>query len=105
MPTTSKTLFRGAATTSVTTLLYTAPSLTTTVVTNIAVTNTSASSQTFTLSLGASGSEVVLHSATTIAASSTVYVDCKQVLAAAQVIDGGASATSVNFHIAGVEIS
>jgi hypothetical protein len=103
--TTSKTLFRGAATTSVTTLLYTVPASTTTVVTNIAVTNTSASSQTFTLSLGASASEVVLHSATTIAANTTVYVDCKQVLTAAQVIDGGASATSVNFHIAGVEIA
>ena len=105
MPTVSKTLFRGAATTSVTTLLYTVPSLTTTVITNIAVTNTSSSSQTFSLSLGTAASEVVLHSTTSIDASSTVYIDCKQVLTAAQVIDGGASATTVNFHIAGVEIS
>ena len=104
MATTSKTLFRGAATTTVTTLLYTVPASTTTVITNIGVTNTSTSTQTFTLSIGTSGSEVVLHSATTISANSTVYIDCKQVLTAAQVIDGGASATSVNFHIAGVEI-
>lgn len=104
MATTSKTLFRGAATTTVTTLLYTVPASTTTVITNIAVTNTSTSQQTFTLSIGTSGSEVALHTATTIDPNTTTYIDCKQVLTAAQVIDGGASATSVNFHIAGVEI-
>jgi hypothetical protein len=105
MPTTPKTLFRGAATTTVTTLLYTVPSSTTAVITSIAVTNTASSAGTFTLSVGASGSEVALHTTSAIAANSTVYVDCKQVLTAAQVIDGGASATTINFHIAGVEIS
>lgn len=104
MATTSKTLFRGAATTTVTTLLYTVPASTTTVITNIAVVNTSSTQQTFTLSIGTSGSEVALHSATPIEPNTTTYVDCKQVLTAAQVIDGGASATSVTFHIAGVEI-
>ena len=69
MATTSKTLFRGAATTTVTTLLYTVPASTTTVITNIGVTNTSSSSQTFTLSIGTAGSEVALHSATTIDAN------------------------------------
>ena len=105
MPTTSRTLTRAAANTSVTTLLYTVPSLTTTVVTNIAVVNTSTTQQTFTLSLGTSGSTIALHTATIIDPSTTTYIDCKQVLTAAQVINGGASATSVNFHIAGVEIS
>ena len=105
MATTSKTLFRGAATTDTATVLYTVPSSTTTVITNIAVTNTSASSRTFTLLLGTSGSEVALHSATTIDPNTTAYIDCKQVLTTGQVIDGGASTTDVRFHIAGVEIS
>lgn len=101
MATTTKTLFRGAATTTVGTTLYTVPSATTTVITNIAVTNNGASAYTFTLGLAG----YALHSATTIAANTTVYVDCKQVLAATEAITGGASNTSVNFHICGVEIS
>ena len=101
MATTSKALFRGAATTTTSTTLYTVPSATTTVVTNIAVTNTGASSYTFTLSLN----DVSLHAATTIAANTTVYVDCKQVITATQTIKGGASNTAVMFHISGVEIN
>jgi hypothetical protein len=48
-----------------------------------------------------------LHTATTIAANTTVYIDCKQVItnAGAELIRGSASATSVNFHISGVEIA
>jgi hypothetical protein len=51
MATTSKALFRGAATTTVGTTLYTVPSSTTAVVTEIVVTNTAGSSGTFTISL------------------------------------------------------
>ena len=105
MPNAAKVLFRGAATTSVTTLLYTVPAATTTVITSIVVANTAASPGTFTLSLGASGSEVVLFETVAIAADTTTVVDLKQVLTAAQVIDGGASATTINFHISGMEIS
>ncbi len=101
MATVTKPLFRGAATTSTSTLLYTVPSLTSTVVSNIAVTNTAGSAYTFTLSLN----NIDLHTATTIAANSTVYIDLKQVLTAAQTIKGGASNTSVMFHISGVEVS
>ena len=104
MATTSKTLFRGAATTTTTTQLYVVPSLTTTVITNIAVVNTSSTQQTFTISIGTATTETPLHTATIIDPNTTTYIDCKQVLSAAQVIDGGASATSVSFHIAGVEI-
>jgi hypothetical protein len=100
MPTTTRVLARTAAATSSTTL-YTVPSLTTTVVSNIAVTNTAATSATFTLALNA----VALHTTTAIAANSTAYIDLKQVLTAAQTITGLASATTVNFHISGVEIS
>jgi cellulase/cellobiase CelA1 len=105
MATTPKVLFRGAATTSVTTLLYTVPALTTTVISSIAVANTANSAATFTLAIGASGSEVLLFDAVAIAADSTAVIDLKQVLPAAHVIDGGASAVTVSFHISGVEIS
>ena len=101
MATTSKALFRGAATTTVGTTLYTVPSATTTVVTNIAVTNTAATAGTFTIGLAGTS----LHTTAAIAANSTAYIDCKQVLAATNTITGGASATTINFHISGVEIN
>ena len=100
MATTSKVLYRGAPGSSPATL-YTVPSATTTVVTNIAVTNTAGSAYTFTLSLN----NIDIHTATTIAANTTVYIDCKQVLTAAQTIKGGASNAAVMFHISGVEIA
>jgi hypothetical protein len=100
MPNTAKSLFRGAATTNTATTLYTVPSSTNTVVTNIAVTNTAGTAGTFTLGLAGTA----LHTATAIAANTTVYVDCKQVLATTNTITGGASATSINFHISGMEI-
>lgn len=100
MATTTKALARAAFATGSGTL-YTVPGATTTVVSNIAITNTSASAQTFTLGLAG----VSLHTTTAIAANSTVYIDLKQVLAATQTITGLASATSVNYHISGVEVS
>jgi hypothetical protein len=100
MATVSKALVRASAATSSATL-YTVPSATTTVITNIAVANTAASAGTFTLLLD----DVDLHTTTAIAANSTVYIDCKQVLAAAKTIKGFASATTIDFHISGVEIA
>jgi hypothetical protein len=101
MATTSKTLFRGAATTTTTTTLYTVPSATTTVVTNIIVTNTAAASGTFTMSLGGTN----LATTVTVGAYDSTVIDLKQVLTATQTIQGGASATTINFHISGVEIA
>lgn len=100
MATTTKALFRGAATTTLTTTLYTVPASTTAVVTNIVVTNTGASSYTFDLALDG----VKLAAGTTIAANSVAIFDLKQVLATTKTIQGGASNTAVNFHISGVEI-
>jgi hypothetical protein len=100
MATTSKALFRGAAATSSATL-YTVPSSTTTVITNIAVVNTAASAGTFTILLD----DVDLHTTAAIAANSTVYIDCKQVLAQNKTIKGLASAITIDFHISGVEIA
>jgi hypothetical protein len=104
MATTTKALFRGAATTNTATVLYTVPTTsTTTVVTNIAVTNTTSTARTFTLAIDG----VDIHTATPIDSNTTIYIDCKQVIpanATPKTVTGGASATSVNFHISGVEI-
>ena len=100
MAVTSKALARTAAATSSATL-YTVPSATTAVITNIAVANTAGSAGTFTILLD----DVDLHTTTAIAANTTIYIDLKQVLATTKTIKGFASATTVDFHISGVEIS
>lgn len=105
MATTPKTLFRGAATTTTTTVLYTTPSSTTTIVTNIVVANTSSSAQTFTLGMGVSTNQTSIATTVSIAANTTNFIDLKQSLAATETITGGASATSVSFHISGVEVA
>lgn len=100
MATSTKVLARAAAATSSATL-YTVPSATTAIITNIVVTNTAGTAGTFTLSLNG----VALFTTTAIAANTTAMFDLKQVLAAAQTITGLASATSINFHISGIEVS
>jgi hypothetical protein len=101
MATTSKALFRGAATTTVGTVLYTVPASTTTVVTSIVITNTAATAGTFTVGLAGTS----LATTTAVAANDSTVLDLKQVLSATNTITGGASATTINFHISGVEIS
>jgi hypothetical protein len=101
MPNTPKTLFRGAATTTVGTTLYTVPDATTAVVTSIVVTNTALTTATFTLGLAGTNFATTV----TVGAVDSVVIDIKQTLTATQTITGGASATTVNFHISGVEIS
>lgn len=100
MATLSKALFRGAASTSSTTL-YTVPASTTTVVTNIAVANTASTSATFDLLLD----DVAIANDVTVAANSLTVIDLKQVLATTKTIKGLASAVTVTFHISGVEIA
>ena len=100
MASTVKSLFRGnASTTSAT--LYTTPAATTTVVTEIAACNTSSSSQSVTVTLN--GVEIL--DAVAVAADTTLVVPLKQPIAATQIVAGLATATSVRFHIAGVEIT
>lgn len=100
MATTSKALARGAFATSSATL-YTVPSATTAVVTNIVIANTAGSAGTFTLSLDG----VSMATTVAVAANSITTIDLKQVLDAADVIAGQASATTINYHISGVEIA
>lgn len=100
MATSTKAMARGAfATTSAT--LYTVPAATTAVVSNIAVTNTSGNTATFNISLAG----VVIQGNTPVPPNSTIYIDLKQVLNTTTTITGFASATSVNYHISGVEIA
>lgn len=101
MANTPKALFRGAATTTTSTTLYTVPSNTNTIITNIVVVNTAGTSGTFTISLD----DVLIAPTVTIGSYDSTVIDIKQVLAQTKTIKGGASATSINFHISGVEIS
>ena len=101
MATLSKALFRGAATTTVGTTLYTVPSATTTVVTDIVVTNTAGTAGTFTLALAGTS----LATTVAVAANDSTVIPLKQVLATTNTITGGASAVTINFHISGIELS
>ena len=101
MATTTKVLFRGAATATVGTTLYTVPASTTTIVTSIGITNTAATAATYTLGLAGTNFATTV----SIAPNDTIIIEPKQVLATTNVLTGGASATTVNFHICGVEIS
>jgi hypothetical protein len=101
MPQTSKALFRGAATTTTSTTLYTVPASTTTVVTDIVVTNTAGAVGSFTMSLN----DVSVATLVTVGAYDSTVIPLKQVLATTQTIKGGASATTINFHISGVELT
>jgi hypothetical protein len=100
MATTTKALVRAAAATSSATL-YTVPASTTTVITNIMVTNSAATAATFTITLDG----VDLFKTCALAANSTAMFDLKQVLATTKIIAGFASAVTVSFHISGVEIA
>jgi len=100
MAVTSKVLARTAAATSSTTL-YTVPSATTAIVTNIVIANTGASAYTWTMTFDG----VSIGTSVSIAANSTTVIDMKQVLAATKIIAGLASNTAVTFHISGVEIA
>lgn len=104
MATTTRVLYRGSAATSSATL-YTVPnSSTTTVVTNIVVNNSAGSAGTFTLTIDG----IDIFTTTAIAANSTAMFDIKQVIpanATPKTITGFASATTVKFHISGVEIA
>ena len=101
MPQTSKALFRGAATTTTSTTLYTVPASTTTVITDIVVTNTAGDAGTFTISLD----DVSIATTVSVGAYDSTVIPLKQVLETTKIIKGGASATTINFHISGVEIS
>jgi hypothetical protein len=99
MATTAKALFRGAASTSLTTL-YTVPSSTTAVVNTIVVVNSAATDATYDLYLAGT----VLANDVTVPANDSAILEIKQVIDATETIQGSASATTVAFHISGIEM-
>ena len=101
MAATAKVLSRTTLTDSSATL-YTVPSATTTIVTNIALANITSSDATVDLLLDG----VELLKEVTVAANSTSITHLKQVLVAADTIAGLASATStITVHVSGVEVT
>jgi len=82
------------------TAYYTAPASTTTIVSNLVVTNESASSATFSLALNNNR----IAESQTIAANSSAYFDMKQTLETTTTITGGASAPTVLLSASGVEV-
>jgi predicted RNA-binding protein len=100
MATTATALYRGAAATSLTTL-YTVPADTTAVVNTIVVVNSDSSSATYDLYLDG----VVLANDVIVPENDSAILEIKQVLGTTKNIQGSASATTVAFHISGIEIT
>jgi hypothetical protein len=100
MPNTFKALYRGPASLT-STVLYTVPALTTTLVSSIVVTNTASVNATYTILLD----DVSVGTAVTVPGNDSALLEIKQVLATPKTIKGLASATTVNFHISGLEIT
>jgi hypothetical protein len=100
MAITAKVLARGTLTDASATL-YTVPSATKAIVTNIVFCNISAGAETATLELD--GVELVKDLA--ISSKATVSIDLRQVIDAADLIEGLASDNSaITYHISGVEV-
>lgn len=100
MATTAKKIFRGAASISNTTL-YTVPSATKTIVNTVVVTNTASTAATYDMSFG----DIVIANDVSVPANDSLIAEVKQVLDATETIKGLASASTVNFHISGLEIT
>ena len=100
MPNTPKRIYRGAASTS-SSAIYTVPAATTTIVTNVFISNDSSSTQTFALSFGG----VTTASAVSLTANSITALDIKQVMLSTESVSILGSSTAVKFHISGVEVT
>ena len=98
MSATPALFYRGAAATSSATL-YTVPSDTTSVLTDIVVSNTSADQQYVTISVD--GINII--PTVPISANQVLNFQFKSVIPTGDVIAGYASSTGVKFHISGVE--
>lgn len=100
MAATPTLFYRGAAATSSATL-YTVPSSTTSVLTDIVVSNTSSDQQYVTITVDG----INLVPTVPVSANSVINFQFKTVLATTKVIAGYASSTGVKLHLSGVEIA
>lgn len=95
------TLYRGTASTTANTVLFTAPTDIAVSVNNIVVSNVTAAAVTYTLSLASTP----IASSTSLAGNSTHYIDLSQIIYSGETITGSAaSASAINFHIAGSDV-
>jgi hypothetical protein len=100
MATTIKALARGTFATSSGTI-YTVPSATTAIATNITICNTAASPRSFYIVVDG----VELFSNTSINQYTTIVIDLKQAIGATKIVTGYADATGLKYHITGAEIA
>lgn len=100
MANTFKVLYRGSAPTSTTTL-YTVPAATTALVSSFVITNTTSTAATYSITMDG----VDVASQATVAGNDSIVIEFKQVLEAADLLAGFASASTVNFSASGLEIS
>jgi hypothetical protein len=98
MSATPTLFYRGSAATSSATL-YTVPSSTTSVLTDIVISNTSSNQEYVTITVDG----INLIPTVPISANSILNFQFKTVMATTKIIAGYASSTSVKFHISGVE--
>lgn len=106
MATTPTLMYRGTLTGTSSTQLYAGASSGVAIVTNIALTNISASAATATINLQTGSTAFTILNQVTIPANTTAFFDLKQVLSGtSNSITGGANnSSSVNAHISGVVI-
>ena len=90
--------YRGAATTTSSTI-YTVPSNTTSILTDIVVTNTDANQQTVTISVDG----VVLIPTVPISSNSVLNFQFRTVIGATKTITALAGSTNVTLHVSGVQ--
>ena len=109
MATVSKLLARTTLTTTNSTVIYTVPASTTTVLTNIIISNITASSASFNLTLpDGTGTQVAFATSVAVPANSIVSFDLKQVLGGTgtqTVIAWASAGSALTAHLSGVEIS
>lgn len=95
-----KALSRAAATTSASSV-YVVPAATTTLINNVVVANTASAAATYSILFN----DVAIALNASVPGNDSVILDMKQVLATGQSVKTYASATTVNFHISGLEIT
>jgi len=100
MAVTPTLFYRGAAATSSATL-YTVPSATTAVLTDIVVSNTSSNQQYVTMTVDG----VNILPTVPVSANTVINLQPKTVIGAADILAGFATSADVKFHISGVEIA
>ena len=109
MATTYKVLGTSNPAATTATTLYTVPAATSAIVSTINVCNQAASSGAFRIAIRPAGATLAANHYiaydTSIPANDSIIVEPKQVLATTNTIKGLASATTINFHISGLEIT